>query len=851
MKKYIVTVSLIVCSFLSISQNLIFENFTENNGLPSTQVYDIFQDENGYLWFGTDRGIARYNGYEFESFGLEDGITSNTVFKFYPQKNGEIWCATFNNKLFHFNSKDYKFIPYEFNDTLAKYAIDAVIDDLIVNPNGSINVAYINLFGVLSIDTNGSLNNKSASSVTEDQFLVLEKTINDEIFGYIVGGAENIKPHTKGGVLISNQKSLFHGYYKSFQFDSLSLFSDKKQVYIKQGDRLINIINNGHSPLYIGKYDANHFYVGYHNGGVCIYDLSGKLISNFLKNKSITFLTRDHENGIWVSTLSSGVFYSKNPEIKSHYFGDDNHVYNLSRDGIGNLWVSLYNGKVYQKNNLSFNLKYTSKSKSPIPIDYCSNKRALTVNGNGNLSLNNVHLLDTIGTYTTISYQDDIILLGGSSAFCMVKNKRETKYISKQRIKDLSLADKGIYLGTQRGLFFYDTLTNQEIKLPQTELSCRIEDIDRKGDQYYIATLGSGVIMMNSDTLYMISKENGLYSNLINEVYLENDSILWACTNAGLNRIKFTPNGEYVVSGLSTNNGLVYNNITDVEVINDTIWVGTRKGLCSFTKSFFNKNKIYKGQSYFLRFLDYEVNGGNVSKKTLQDLTYKQNKITFYFQAISFKSNSSLQYRYKIENLEDDWNYTSDVKLTYPSLPPGTHNLILQVSANGKAWGPIKLMQQFIISPPFYKTTWFKLITIIILGLLIYLFFKIRVLVYNRDVTRELVRLFIQKLKGKELHIVFRESGANVKLKTSEIHYIKSSNNYIEVFTKEKSFTIRHKISQFVELTPDPLEYLRVHRSFIIRIDKVQSKSTNTVQINQVEIPVGRSYLDQLDKILL
>jgi ligand-binding sensor domain-containing protein len=60
----------------------------------------MYQDINGYMWFATDRGICRYNGYEFESFGLKDGLTSNTVFKFYPQDNGDIWCSALNNRIF-------------------------------------------------------------------------------------------------------------------------------------------------------------------------------------------------------------------------------------------------------------------------------------------------------------------------------------------------------------------------------------------------------------------------------------------------------------------------------------------------------------------------------------------------------------------------------------------------------------------------------------------------------------------------------------------------------------------------------------------------------------------------------
>ena len=46
-----------------------FRNLSTADGLPSSEVYNIIKDRNGYLWFGTDNGLSRYNGYEFKNFG--------------------------------------------------------------------------------------------------------------------------------------------------------------------------------------------------------------------------------------------------------------------------------------------------------------------------------------------------------------------------------------------------------------------------------------------------------------------------------------------------------------------------------------------------------------------------------------------------------------------------------------------------------------------------------------------------------------------------------------------------------------------------------------------------------------
>ena len=84
------------------AQDLCFINYSTHNGLPSSQVYNIFQDTNGDIWFASDRGITNFDGNKFTSHGVVDGISNYTTFKFYPQKNGEIWCSTIDNSLYFF-----------------------------------------------------------------------------------------------------------------------------------------------------------------------------------------------------------------------------------------------------------------------------------------------------------------------------------------------------------------------------------------------------------------------------------------------------------------------------------------------------------------------------------------------------------------------------------------------------------------------------------------------------------------------------------------------------------------------------------------------------------------------------
>ncbi|PCI95286.1 MAG: hypothetical protein COB15_12320, partial [Flavobacteriales bacterium] len=82
--RYIKTILLalsILISWINISaQSHVFKHYGVEDGLPSSEVYSAFQDSKGYMWFATDAGVSRFNGYEFENFDASDGLTDNTVF---------------------------------------------------------------------------------------------------------------------------------------------------------------------------------------------------------------------------------------------------------------------------------------------------------------------------------------------------------------------------------------------------------------------------------------------------------------------------------------------------------------------------------------------------------------------------------------------------------------------------------------------------------------------------------------------------------------------------------------------------------------------------------------------------
>ena len=89
------------------SGQVVFENYTLENGLPNNTVHQAFQDSRGYMWFATNHGVCRYDGYKFTSFRNDPtdssslaGLLARVI---YEDRSGALWIGTESGGLNRFN----------------------------------------------------------------------------------------------------------------------------------------------------------------------------------------------------------------------------------------------------------------------------------------------------------------------------------------------------------------------------------------------------------------------------------------------------------------------------------------------------------------------------------------------------------------------------------------------------------------------------------------------------------------------------------------------------------------------------------------------------------------------------
>jgi DNA-binding LytR/AlgR family response regulator len=106
-----------------------------------------------------------------------------------------------------------------------------------------------------------------------------------------------------------------------------------------------------------------------------------------------------------------------------------------------------------------------------------------------------------------------------------------------------------------------------------------------------------------------------------------------------------------------------------------------------------------------------------------------------------------------------------------------------------------------------------------------------------------------QKILEQEGFVYFRSDRKMIKVKYNDILFIESMKDYVKVVrANEKPLLVKQSISSLENMLP-PDQFVRIHRSFIISIQKITAFTNSDIEIDGIEIPVGRLYSQHLERL--
>jgi ligand-binding sensor domain-containing protein/anti-sigma regulatory factor (Ser/Thr protein kinase) len=772
---------------LSKSQDLLLKNYSTNEGLPSSEVYQAVQDSKGYMWFATNYGVSRFDGYQFENFDKQSGLADNTILEIYEDYKGRIWFISNTAKLSYF-----------YNDSIHAYwnndAFIKVVKDRPAITNKSFYVdkddnVFIGIYlqGIYKISKSGNVSKKYPENTGVALYVEGSRVfynscpqpkyklnINKDNLHFQVQ-LQNKTVKVSSGIhlgLIRNNGDI---YYANNNF----IYCVKDSSNIKDyqlGDK--KIISLYYDP-------GNNLWAGTYTGGTICFakgDITKEPFLSYLSGKSVTSVVCDNEGGYWFSTLTNGVYYItsiKHKNISSESGLSENSMNFLTTDGKKNVWTATLSQyinkitgddiekiKVFQDEEIMINALYFDTVENRLWIGtaksiYSFANNVLqaypTYKENSDGSTNSTQYT----TYDIVRGTDGNIWLGTNKGFFKIIGKQVTHYDTKDvflRVRSMQEdTDGGFLYGTQNGLykFLNEKYFSCSEKNPLLKNQITFVRKCAFNNSLWLATKGEGILVVKGNDVMQILQTDGLTSNHIKHLFIDKN-IIWASSDRGLNKITITGNSEEPVSieRFNIDNGLISNEINSTLVCGDKIYVATNKGLTVLDKNNLKEKNI--AIPVYISGIKVNEQDTLIQEKYL--LPYFKNLINISFVGLSFKNAGNVTYKYRMSGINDDWVYTKSTQVLYPFLPNGEYVFeVYAVNENGIC-SKVPAKVTFIISPPFWKRWWFIAISILVAAGIIFLVFYIRIKQIKRTNTLRLkLNKYMQQALSKQMnpHFIF------------------------------------------------------------------------------------------------
>ena len=645
-------------------------NFGTNEGLPSTQIYDIWKDSLGYMWFSTDRGVSRFDGRNFKSFYLQDGLACGSNFRIFPSGKNSFWVNGINGKLSYWNGKHFQ--KFKFNDKIAF---------LNKNEFSSWNTILNQENNILSFFTN------------HNELDCLSSYYKIDISS---GKLDSIKC-TETPVLgkqISN--------YTRYRLSKCSNKKDKKQRLI---DSLVSATSKLNDITLAYSDSHSNYWIGTYSG-LYYYQVKKNIISEVIKDVPISMIYEVPNEGFWVATLNDGVYYISNLAIKKLRISNNNQIVSHLNIFKDSLYIKCENEVIFQivkKDSISFTTKIITKNH---PYQF---KKYVEIFSTLKLTNNRIIKYSSLGFGYIDSLSDRFLCEYNERALCCAED-----------------AQKTVWVGTINGLYKSSINQNSNLfvkqKIPFLDKDIRINHIVTAKNHIWLATISQGLIF-KKDEKYQLIKDKRLLSNVVHSLLLENDSTLWVATNQGLNKIIYYLEGDSPlikrVSSFNKTTGLLSDFILDIEMWNGMMFLATNKGVC-----YFNPDSLKLSTSQPHVFIQNVIANDSIIEDNT-NLSFNQNNIEITFGGVSVQRLplNKKQFRFRINGLQ--WIYTRKSGAHFTNLKPNRYKFEVQFRDLNNVWSKTSFFN-FTIQPHYSQTLWFKFLILFFLGVALFYFIRRR-----------------------------------------------------------------------------------------------------------------------------
>jgi ligand-binding sensor domain-containing protein/two-component sensor histidine kinase len=786
-----------VCAFRGHAQHPVFYTIDADKGLPSNEVYQLVQDNFGYVWIGCDAGLYRYDGFTFKGY-RNSGQNSRSVSSLQVDRQNRVWCRNFAGQILRVEGDSLRLVVDVSNDSIAnnQYTLDRHGNAWFfknrylvqVNQNGQeIRRVEVPNHGMSATPQYIYWFNNQIFISLRNSYLYTYNDVADEFTQLSVNHADfKLRLHSFFAWNDTLRVLSVNNATRSFLVSNVvqnNVFPVHEYFSTQQNSRVHELTPDNSGNLWVCTTDgafpfSTRFkYLDEHSG--------------YFRSFKVSYVMKDREGLYWISTLQHGLLVC--PSLAIRGWNTSNSA--LKEDNLtavsafaNQVVVGSYTGKISMIQPETKHVRYfddgtpTLNTKKIVP----ATNAVMIAHG----PLTEINVRDQVIHYAPHNIRD-FVVVGDSIYYVYSDNVGVASISSLRNSKPTRLrllrsgggrtvayvaAEKAFYFALNDGLFKYENGRWQEVFNHAKSIHAMAFAVSENA--VWAATLAMGVLKIERGKVVKMVDLSGGRQDKEVKCITANDKYVWASSQRDLYRIAKETN-EVAKFGLAI--GFNPADINSIEQLNGDVYFATNKGLVQMPANLPWRNNIRPG----MRITSASHGGAALSLATPITLPYFNADFKICFSSTAFRSRGEYVYEYRLVGLSSNWS-TSPAALAYTiysSLPPGDYVFeVRPVNETGQRGETKKL--SFSVAPPLWQTWWFYLVvTVVSIGLVALVYtLRIRFLRTQASIANKLTASQLTALKA-QMNPHFMYNALNSIQDLVMNGDVKNSNLYLSKFS--------------------------------------------------------------------